>query len=235
MSNRLLVVAAHPGDFVWRAAGTILRHRANGEDVKVVCLSYGVMGEAGKLWSAHGATRATVKRARIAEAHAAADVLGVELDAFDLDDYPLEASAETTLRLNRIIRAFRPDAIVTHPPVDPGNADHANTCEMVTQARVFASAPGHGADTVPPSSLFYFEPHQPELCDFKANLFVDISDVWARKRQAFECIASQQGVWAYYERVALQRGAQASRRATQAITHAEAFQRAFPAVASLLA
>lgn len=234
MSNRLLVVAAHPGDFVWRAAGTILRHRAAGGEVKVACLSYGVMGEAGKLWKADGATHESVRRARIVEAEAAADLLGIELDRFDLDDYPLEITRETTLQLNRIIRQFRPDAIVTHPPVDPGNIDHSNTCQMVMQARVFASAPGHGADTLAPPSLFYFEPHQPELCDFKADVFIDISEVWARKRKAFECITSQEGVWPYYERVALQRGAQASRRATHAITHAEAFQRAFPAVSPLL-
>jgi 4-oxalomesaconate hydratase len=235
MTNRLLVVAAHPGDFVWRAAGTILRHRAQGEAVKVVCLSYGVMGEAGRLWNMGGATHASVKSARTAEAHAAAEMLGVELETFDLNDYPLMATLDTTLRLNKIIRQFHPDSIVTHPPVDPGNVDHAHTCEMVMQARVFASAPGHGADTVSPSNLFYFEPHQPELCDFKGNVFIDISEVWARKRKVFECIASQQGVWTYYERVALQRGAQASRRAAHVITHAEAFQRAFPSVSSLLA
>lgn len=234
MSNRLLVIAAHPGDFVWRAAGTILRHLAAGGNVKVVCLSYGVMGEAGGLWKKEGATVDTVKRERIAEAANAAEALGVELEAFDLGDYPLPNSLDTTLRLNKVIRQFRPDAIVTHPPLDPGNFDHSNTCAMVQQARVFASAPGYGPDTVAPSSVFYFEPHQPELCEFKADVFVDISEFWARKYKAFECIRSQQPVWAYYERVGLQRGAQASRRASHAITHAEAFQRAFPAVAPLL-
>ena len=35
-----LVVTAHPGDFVWRAAGAIALHVTKGYRVKIVCLAY---------------------------------------------------------------------------------------------------------------------------------------------------------------------------------------------------
>ena len=59
--------------------------------------------------------------------------------------------------------------------------------------------------------VFLFEPHQPEQCRWDPNVLVDITAVWDLKRKAFECMAAQEHLWEYYTRVALQRGAQASR------------------------
>lgn len=229
-TRALLVVAAHPGDFVWRAAGAIALHLAAGWRVKVVCASLGVKGEAGPLWNQPGMTMASVSALRRQEAMAAADALGVELALLDMDDYPLVPSTADIVGLSGLLREFRPTVIITHPPKDPGNVDHANVSEMVIQARSFAAARGYGSDVLNPPAVYFFEPHQPEQCDFQADLFLNISEYWGVKRRAFEAIQSQRGVWDYYERVALQRGAQAGRRATHAILHAEAFQRAFPSV-----
>ena len=64
-----LVVSAHSADFVWRAAGTIAAHVAQGYRMKIVCLSFGERGESAKLWR-KGAemTEAKVKAARREEA-----------------------------------------------------------------------------------------------------------------------------------------------------------------------
>ena len=59
---------------------------------------------------------------------------------------------------------------------------------------------------------------------------MNITQVWVIKLRAFEAIDSQRGVWNYYQRVALQRGAQAGRRLCEPIKYVEAYQRAFPAV-----
>ncbi|MBI3503506.1 MAG: PIG-L family deacetylase, partial [Proteobacteria bacterium] len=62
-----LVVSAHPGDFVWRAAGAIALHVAKGYRVKIVCLAYGERGERQWAWKKAGVSRAEVKAQRHAE------------------------------------------------------------------------------------------------------------------------------------------------------------------------
>ncbi|CAM4359392.1 hypothetical protein GCM10027287_10310 [Bordetella muralis] len=48
-------------------------------------------------------------------------------------------------------------------------------------------------------------------------------------------MAAQEHLWEYYTRVALQRGAQASRNSDRKIRYAEAYQRVFPQVTGELA
>jgi LmbE family N-acetylglucosaminyl deacetylase len=56
-----LVVAAHPGDFVWRAGGAIALHAKRGYHMKIVCLSFGERGESQFAWKEKGATLTSVK------------------------------------------------------------------------------------------------------------------------------------------------------------------------------
>ena len=50
MKKKLLVVGAHSGDFVWRAAGTIAKALEEGAETLVIAMSYGERGESGELW-----------------------------------------------------------------------------------------------------------------------------------------------------------------------------------------
>jgi 4-oxalomesaconate hydratase len=47
MKKNLLVIAAHSGDFVWRAAGTIAKSVEESASTLVIALSYGERGESG--------------------------------------------------------------------------------------------------------------------------------------------------------------------------------------------
>jgi 4-oxalomesaconate hydratase len=78
--------------------------------------------------------------------------------------------------------------------------------------------------------VFLFEPHQPEMCNFKPQVILNIDEVWEQKRKTFEILAAQKHLWAYYERVALQRGMQGGRNSGKAMTYGEAYQRLFPMV-----
>ena len=94
-----------------------------------------------------------------------------------------------------------------------------------------AQAMGHkpGAKytySAPP--VFLFEPHQPEMCNFKPQVILNIDEVWDIKRKTFEILAAQKHLWAYYERVALQRGVQGGRNTGKPMTYGEAYQRLFP-------
>ena len=52
--------------------------------------------------------------------------------------------------------------------------------------------------------------------------------MWETKYKAFQVLAAQKHLWAYYERVALNRGVQGGRNTGKPMTYGEAYQRLFP-------
>ena len=236
-SKHGLVVSAHSADFVWRAGGAIALYAKRGWTMTIVCLSFGERGESAKLWRQPGMTMERVKQDRRREAEQAAEILGANIRFLDLGDYPLRVSDEALFQLADIYRELRPEFVLTHSQRDPYNFDHPLATHVAQEARVIAQAHGHHPETAvlgaPP--VFLFEPHQPEQCEWKPQVLLDISEVWEQKRQAFELMAAQEHLWEYYTRVALQRGAQASRNSDRKIRYAEAYQRVFPQVTEELA
>lgn len=227
-----LVVSAHSADFVWRAGGAIALHASRGWKVKVVCLSYGERGESAKLWKLPDMTLEKVKTDRRREAQAAADLLGAEVEFFDLGDYPMRITDEALYRLADIYRELQPAFVLTHSLEDPYNFDHPLAAHVAQEARIIAQAHGHkpGGNIVAAPPVFLFEPHQPEQCNWKPEVLLDITPVWEKKSKAFELMAAQEYLWDYYMRVGLQRGAQAARNSGRKITYAEGYQRVFPQV-----
>jgi 4-oxalomesaconate hydratase len=233
-----LVVTAHPGDFVWRAGGAIALHVAKGYRIKIACLSFGERGESQFAWKKSGANLEDVKQQRRVEAEKAAAVLGAEIEFFDAGDYPLRVTEAMLDRLIDINRELNPSFVLTHSLEDPYNVDHPEAARLAQEARIVAQAMGHKprADysyTAPP--VFLFEPHQPEMCNFKPNVILNIDDVWERKYEAFQVLSAQKHLWEYYTRVALQRGMQGGRNSGRAMTYGEAYQRLFPMVVEELA
>ena len=227
-----IVVSAHSADFVWRAGGAIALYAERGWEVTVACLSYGERGESAKLWREPGMTMAKVKANRKEEAMRAAEILGAQTLFFDVGDYPIRVPDTVLYELAALFRKIRPEFILTHSHKDPYNFDHPLVSHLTQEARIVAQAHGHEPQTpvlgAPP--VFLFEPHQSEQCDFKPQVLLDITSVWARKQEAFQAMSAQEHLWQYYERVALQRGVQASRNSNRTVKYGEAYQRVFPQV-----
>jgi 4-oxalomesaconate hydratase len=233
-----LVITAHPGDFVWRAGGAIALHAKRGMRVKILCLSYGERGESQFAWKQAGVRLEDVKRQRREEAERAADVLGAEIEFMDAGDYPLRTTDAMLERAVDIFHELAPAFVLTHSLRDPYNVDHPEATRFAQEARIIAQAAGHKPDparayAAPP--VFLFEPHQPEQCDFKPNVILNIDEVWDTKRRAFEILAAQKHLWEYYTRVALNRGMQGGRNSGRAMTYGEAYQRLFPEAVEALA
>jgi 4-oxalomesaconate hydratase len=226
------VVSAHSADFVWRAGGAVALYASRGWRIRIVCLSFGERGESAKLWRQPGMTLERVKADRRREAEAAAALLGAEIEFLDLGDYPMRVPDEAVERLADLYRELRPAFALTHSLEDPYNFDHPLAARVAQEARIVAQAHGHrpGGTVLGAPPLFLFEPHQTEACNWKPNLYLDITPVWETKRKAFELMAAQEYLWDYYERVALQRGVQATRNGDKKIVYAEAYQRVFPQV-----
>jgi 4-oxalomesaconate hydratase len=236
----VLVISAHAGDFVWRAGGAMALAAAHGAEVTVVCLSFGERGESAKAWR-EGKKLAEIKEIRRDEAASAAAVLGARIEFTDAGDYPLRETDELLDRLVRCYREVQPAVVLTHALADPYNTDHPAAARMAMQARVLAQAAGYDAPGEPLGAppVFLFEPHQPEQCDFKPQVLLDITEVFDTKRRAMECLPAQRHMWDYYSELARRRGVQLQRNAgpNLGLTHytmAEAYMRVYPQVTRVL-
>ena len=233
-----LVITAHPGDFVWRAGGAIALHAKRGVRIKILCLAYGERGESQFAWKQAGVKMADVKAQRRDEAERAAAMLGAEIEFMDAGDYPLRTTEKMLDRAIDIFHEMNPAFVLTHSLEDPYNVDHPEATRFAQEARIIAQAAGHKPDptrayAAPP--VFLFEPHQPEQCNFKPNVILNIDEVWETKRKAFEVLDAQKHLWEYYTRVALNRGVQGGRNSGKAMTYGEAYQRLFPEALEALA
>ena len=233
----MMVIGAHSADFVWRAGGAVAVTTTNGGTAKVIALSYGERGESGELWKEEGQTIDNVKRIRHGEAERAAQALGASFECLDLGDYPLDIDVDRLKLISDKIREFAPDVLITHTDTDPFNPDHPVAYAAVNRARGLAAGAGVSSafKTISPPVMYLFEPHQPELCNFTPNTFVDITNVMEAKKTAMQEMKAQKYLQTYYTQRADQRGNHARRSSgNQDIRQAEAFQRVTPNVLAAL-
>jgi 4-oxalomesaconate hydratase len=236
-ARRLMVIGAHSADFVWRGGGACAVTTANGGEARVIALSYGERGESGELWKEEGQTIENVKKIRHGEAERAAAALGASFECLDLGDYPLEIDGDGLRLISDKIREFAPEVLITHTDTDPFNPDHPIAYAAVNRARGLAAGAGVSSafKTIKPPVFYLFEPHQPELCNFTPNTFVDITAVMDSKLRAMEEMKAQKYLQTYYTQRADQRGNHARRSSGDPdIRQAEAFQRVTPNVVSAL-
>jgi 4-oxalomesaconate hydratase len=232
----IIVISAHAADFIWRAGGAIALYADRGYRVRVICLSYGERGESARLWKQPDMTLEKVKQARRDEASRAAQILGADITFLDTGDYPLTPTDELMDTLVKEYRECQPEIVLTHALADPYNFDHPAAAEITLKSRVYAQARGYPAagKIIGAPPVFLFEPHQPEQCDFKVQVLLDITPVFDRKRKAMEVMAAQQHLIRYYVDLARRRGVQAKRNsgrvAAKEEVFAEAYQRVYPQV-----
>ena len=110
--DRVLVVAAHPDDIEFGAAGTVARWVGEGATVQYLLVTRGDKGS-----DDPAADVAALVRTREAEQRAAAAELGVEgVEFLDEPDGQVEPSLALRERITHAIRAFRPEVVMTHDP-----------------------------------------------------------------------------------------------------------------------
>ena len=234
--KKVLVVSAHAADFVWRAGGTITKYIMRGVPVKIIVLSYGVRGESNDLWDKEGQTVESVKKTRHEEASAAAECLGVkDIEFWDLQDYYMNLDDNALLEKTvKTIRDYAPYHIISHGDLDLLNPDHDAVNRFVFKASVLAISNGVPLENTKTSKqcrIFGFEPHQPEICNFKPEVIIDITESMEKKKAAMNCYKAQGHLIEYYTVRAFVRGNHARRLSgCNDYKFAEAFTRRFPYV-----
>jgi 4-oxalomesaconate hydratase len=234
MKKKLLVVGAHSGDFVWRAAGTLAKALEEGAETLVIAMSYGERGESGELWKEDPQrSEESVKKIRHEQASRAAEIIGTPIRFLDWGDYPMLLSDERVRQLTELIGDFEPTVILTHSEKDPFNPDHPIAFQAVMRARLLASGAGvpSAFKNIEPPACYSFEPHQPELSAFVPDTFIDISSVMDTKIAAMACMGAQTYLKDYYTELASRRANHARRISGQKhIQYAEAHQSQVPRV-----
>jgi len=110
--ERVLVVAAHPDDIEFGAAGTVARWTAEGASVRYLVVTRGDKGS-----DDASANPGELAALREREQRAAAAELGVEgVDFLDEPDGQVEPSLRLRERVTYAIRAYRPEIVMTHDP-----------------------------------------------------------------------------------------------------------------------
>jgi LmbE family N-acetylglucosaminyl deacetylase len=193
--ERVLVVAAHPDDIEFGAAGTVARWVAEGASVRYLIATRGDKGS-----DDPDADPVEIAVVREREQRDAAAELGVEgVDFLDEPDGQVEVSLRLRERVAYAIRAFRPEVVMTHDPTVlfvnnewVNHPDHRAVGQVTVDA-VFPTArdplnfPEHrreGLESWKVAELYLWSTNE-------ANQLVDIGSTIDRKVAALARHASQ--------------------------------------------
>jgi len=200
--KRVLSIHAHPDDQEFTVAGTLAKWARAGSEIVTVCLT---RGEAGSNKSTPtDMTRERLAKIREEEQRAACRVLGIsEVVFLGYEDGVLEPSIALRRDLTRIIRRYKPDAVVCGDPTVRfygkgymNHPDHRVAADVALDA-VFPSAEtrlifpellAEGLDPHHVKRVFIHGAPRPDA-------FVDISSTLDAKLAALREHKSQMGQW----------------------------------------
>jgi N-acetylglucosamine malate deacetylase 1 len=190
---RILVIGAHPDDADIKAGGTAVQWCRLGHVVRLVSLTNGQAGHQ----TSYGPELA---RRRRAEAEAAAAVIGATYEVLDHPDGELDDRLEYRQQVIRLIRAFRPDLILTHRPTDY-HPDHRFTGQLVQDASYLLTVPGICPETphlARSPVILYFSDAFKKPYRFEPHVVVDIGAAFDRLVGMLHCHQSQFYEWLPY-------------------------------------
>jgi LmbE family N-acetylglucosaminyl deacetylase len=190
---RVLVVVAHPDDLDFGSAGTIAAFTGRGVEVSYCLVT---SGDAGGDGSTH--TKEERTEIREAEQRAAASELGVsDLTFLRWPDGQVEPTLLLRREISRVIRAKRPDLVITQSPernyerIFASHPDHLAAGEATLRA-VYPDA--RNPHSFPEMLREGYEPHTVKtvwLAGTNPTMVVDISSTFKRKIAALRRHESQ--------------------------------------------
>lgn len=189
----ILVVGAHIDDCELTFGGTALRYIQLGHDVTFVSMTNGEAGH-------HEIGGLELTRRRQAEAHAAAQVAGLNYEFLDAHEGELRPTIENRNKIIQLIREVKPDIVFTHRPSDY-HPDHCYTSDLVQDSAYMVTVPAICRDT---SHLDYNPVVMYLPDDFQKptpldpDVVVPIDDVVETKPDMLHCHESQMYEWLPY-------------------------------------
>ena len=193
--RKAMIVAAHPDDGEFGAAGTVTLLAAAGWTFEYLVITDGSKGSSDRSIDAND-----LREIRLVEQHHAAQHLGIsKVTSLNYVDGELLADRNLLGEIVRQIRIFKPEIIFTHDPESMfsgtgwiHHSDHRITGQMVIDAvypaaRDVLNFPEHfdeGLTTHNVQSIYLWDTEKP-------NISIDISDVFDKKISALLSHKSQ--------------------------------------------
>ncbi len=191
MHLRIMVIGAHPDDPDFQCGGTAIKWADAGHVVKFLSVTNGDTGHQ----SSGGIELA---RRRYREAQLSAAIAGIaEYQVLDIHNGELEPSIIYRRTLIRLIREFRPDAILSHRPNDY-HPDHRAVGQLVMDASYIVTVPNNVAltDILPRQPVILaMEDSFRRPYPFQGDVAVGIDDVVERKLDMLHQHVSQVYEW----------------------------------------
>lgn len=181
---KVLAIGCHPDDVEIGCAGTLAKYVKQGHEVTVCHVCNGNLG--------HAIIQPDeLREMRIGEAKKAGSLAGIKVITCDIGDVMVYDCKEHRDKVVDVIRAEKPDIIITHYP-DDYMPDHTAVSKLVFDASFAASVPHYktnveGAHEVTP--LYYMDTLAG--LNFQPTEYVDISDELELKLEMLECHESQ--------------------------------------------
>jgi LmbE family N-acetylglucosaminyl deacetylase len=200
--SRILIIAAHPDDIEFGAAGSVARWTDEGIEVTYCIVTDGAAGS-----NDPKVKHDDLVRTRHQEQIAAAAVVGVQDVRFlNYPDGTLEPTLELRRDLTRLVRELCPERVVMFDPSvvfvsAPGFGDYINHPDhrAAAEAALYAVFPSAETRPIFPELLDGgYEPHHVTEVYFtlttqEPNEYVDITHTFDRKIEALRCHVSQIG------------------------------------------
>jgi LmbE family N-acetylglucosaminyl deacetylase len=183
---RIIAFGAHPDDCELRLAGTAALWAAQGHHVKFVSVTNGDIGH----WKMAGGPLA---QRRTAEVKKCAQILGIETEVLDIHDGELLPTLENRKIINRLIREWKADIVLSHRFNDY-HPDHRNVGLLVQDAAYMVTVPFFCPDIpyLTRNPVFmYYEDHFNKPNPFQADMAVAIDAVIDKKLAAVDALERQ--------------------------------------------
>ncbi len=186
---KILMIGAHPDDCDGCGGGTALKYLAAGHEVRFLSVTDGRCGH-------HEMAPDALIARRYAETQAAARLMGITYDVWDIPDGECEATLENRRRMIRYIRNYAPDLVIG-PRTNDYHADHRNTALLVQDASYLLIVPNVCPDVPPlkkmPVIAFYADRFKNP--PFRADVVVPIDEVMDKRYEIVDCHESQYYEW----------------------------------------
>jgi LmbE family N-acetylglucosaminyl deacetylase len=183
---RIICFGAHPDDCEIQAGGTAAMWAAKGHKVKFVSVTNGDIGH----WREAGGPLANRRKA---EVEAAAKLLGIEVEVFDIHDGELLPDLESRKKVTRAIRQWNADLVLGPRPNDY-HPDHRYTGILVQDAAYMVTVPFFCPDTpnLTKNPVFMYYPDGFKKPNpFKPDVVVGTDSVIEKRLDALDAMPSQ--------------------------------------------
>jgi LmbE family N-acetylglucosaminyl deacetylase len=184
---RIICIQAHPDDAEILAGGTLALLSQAGHSITIVTLTAGDCGS-----KAQGARE--IGDIRRSEAAAAAGVIGADYRCAGFHDLAIFNDDPSRRRVTEILRAARPDLVITASPVDY-LCDHEATSVLVRDACFAASVPNYSTHSDNAAAPLDLIPHlyfvDPVATSIEPDFVVDVKETFEVKRRMLGMHASQ--------------------------------------------